>query len=374
MPKRSYDIVTKSNALIEASYRLTVNEQRIVLALASKVQPEDENFKEYDFSIREFMILVGIKNKSTYKEIQETTKKLMQKVFEFRVGNVLTQVAWLAGAQYYEGEGKVSLCFAPWLKPFLLQLKSHFTKYRLENVIQLKSVYSVRIYELLKQYESIGQRFFNINDLRYILCFQEQYPLYADFKRKVVMVAQRELMQKTDIYFEFEEIKTSRKVTSIKFVIKKNPAKLNIDEIDMFDENYLETIKSPALQMEDNTIDQQEQIRQRLHGFGFKPARIATIIDKYEPDYINSNLDIAEKAYKIGSVKNLSAFAYSAIKEDYRKTITELESQHDKKYKKIPESAITELVATTTDNTFIDTTKIDPRLLAIWERVKAKTE
>ncbi len=57
------NLVTKSNALITASYDLSLEEQRIVITLASLVQPEDEEFKSYRFSIKEFIELLGIKDK-----------------------------------------------------------------------------------------------------------------------------------------------------------------------------------------------------------------------------------------------------------------------------------------------------------------------
>lgn len=374
MAKKGRGVVLKANALIEASYRLTVSEQKIVMALASLVQPEDENFKEYSFTIKDFMALIGIKNKSKYREVQETTKKLMQKVFEFRQGNVLTQVAWLAGAQYHEGEGRVDLCFAPWLKPFLLELKSHFTKYKLENVIQLNSSYSVRIYELLKQYETIGTRFFKVDELRYILYVEDLYPLYANFKSKVLLVAQKELAEKTDICFTFEEVKTGRKVTGLKFFIKKNTASSPIDEIDMFDEGYLATLRQAATGeplVEPN--DHLQPIRERLAAYGFKPQAITSVLKRYDPEYITENLDIVEKAYRAGLVKDLPAYTHSALKEDYRKTMTAVEKERKAEYERIRTAAEAEIAATAEEEP-VDLNSLDPQLRdkfkAILERVK----
>ncbi|BDR68557.1 hypothetical protein K144316041_p10600 (plasmid) [Clostridium tetani] len=57
----------------------------------------------------------------------------------------------------------------------------------------------------------------------------KSYNVYANLKNKVILQAQKELNEKTDIKFTFEEIKTGRKVTSIKFYIVCN--KNNKDEM-----------------------------------------------------------------------------------------------------------------------------------------------
>ena len=48
-------LVTKANTLITSNYDLSLEEQRIILTLASTVQPEDEDFKPYKFKISDFM-------------------------------------------------------------------------------------------------------------------------------------------------------------------------------------------------------------------------------------------------------------------------------------------------------------------------------
>ncbi len=58
-------LVTKSNYFImNSSYDLSLEEQKIILTLASMVQPTNEEFKPYNFRISAFMQLVGINDKS----------------------------------------------------------------------------------------------------------------------------------------------------------------------------------------------------------------------------------------------------------------------------------------------------------------------
>jgi plasmid replication initiation protein len=214
------NIVRKSNSLIEASYKLSVNQQKIVLLLASSIKPGDENFQPYQINIKEFAKLLGLKNKNFYSEIDALTSDLRNKELVLSSKQSLLRISWLSSVEYFKGTGIIELCFDPKLKPYLLQLKKRFTTYRLKEVIQLKSSFSIRIYELLKQYVKIGERIFLLETLKASLGIgPTKYSLYGDFKKRVLLVAQSEVAEKTDISFEFKEIKEGRKVVKIKFII-----------------------------------------------------------------------------------------------------------------------------------------------------------
>lgn len=249
-------LVTKSNYFImNSSYDLSLEEQKLILTLASMVQPEDEEFKPYIFKISDFMELLGVENQAKYTEIPKITKELMKKVFEIEEGNKLIQTAWLSGAIYEKGTGYVTLKFNPDLKPYMLKLNTMFTQYKLANILSMKSKYSPRIYEILKcnEFKKQGYIEIEVEELRKLLKADNIYPLYADFKRKIIIQAQKELKEKTDISFNFEEIKTGRKVTSLKFYIHQNKAKM-IDKPTALDE--ISVSVSEDMEQKDNSMSE----------------------------------------------------------------------------------------------------------------------
>ncbi|MGG1148189.1 replication initiation protein [Bacillus wiedmannii] len=219
------NIVSKSNTLIEANSRLNLIEQKILLCLASNIEPNDRDFKTYTFPIRQFHNLLGLSGSTKYTELSKITKELLSKVIEIRAGEELIQVSWLSSAIYNRNKGTIDMRFDPLLKPFLLEISSKFTSYKLANVVKLKSTYAVRIYELLKQYEDLKERTISLENLRYYLDAIDVYPNYANFKQRVLKPSQKELEQKTDISFEFEEIKLGRKVQKIRFIIRSQKKK-----------------------------------------------------------------------------------------------------------------------------------------------------
>lgn len=308
-------LIVKSNELVEASYKLTAGEQKIILKLVSVLKPEDKEFQRYKFKIKEFIDLLGIKDQSKYIEIPKIAEGLMKKILTIREKDGPLKVAWISAFKHYEGEGVIELEFSPYLKPYLLQLKSRFTSYSLKNAIQLKSGYSLRIYELLKQYAFIGERVFELSDLRYILAIEdEEYPLYADFKRYIIKQAQKEINLKTDISFDFEEIKTGKKVTSIKFIISSASV---LSEVAVT--NYgtgcipqnIDSIKLLQAIIEENLTE----------------LELASVLNA-----ANGNVALIKEKYEIAkgtsNIKNIVAWLISAVKNDFKQPVGKKDSGH----------------------------------------------
>jgi plasmid replication initiation protein len=232
-------IVVKSNYLIGASYKLTIQEMKIIFLLASMIEKGDDKFQLYKMKVKNFMKFTGVEGKDAYSRIKKITRKLKQReliIKEPKTDREL-QLSWLASADYL-GNGYVELELSQKLKPYLIKLKNFFTKIELEMVVRFRSKYSIRIYELLKQYEKIGKREFEVDQLKNILGLDSKYQKYCNFKKKVILVAQKELAEKADIYFSFSEEKEARKVKKIIFHIKKNPPAQKLSFSEQESEKY----------------------------------------------------------------------------------------------------------------------------------------
>ena len=290
-------LITKSNYFImNCNYDLSLEEQKIILTLASMVQPDDEEFKPYKFKISDFMDLLCVSTKTKYTEIPKITKELMKKVFEIQEDTRLIQTAWLSSAIYEKGNGYVELTFSPALKPYMLKLNSMFTQYKLANILAMKSKYSPRIYEILKCNEFKKQGFIEISvsELRSLLKVRDIYPLYADFKRKVIIKSQSELNRISDINFEFEEIKTGRKVTSIRFYIHSN----KIKDTNNINETAVTTLEN-NLNEDDKVVELYNLFKEYKVGF----ESIKKII-------LNANGDIekVKRIYEYSKTQNIDNF------------------------------------------------------------------
>jgi len=307
--------VNKSNKLITCNYDLSLQEQKIILTLASMVQPQDIEFKEYKFIIKDFIKLLGLKDQSKYTEVRKITKELKEKVFEINEGTDIIQVSWLGGVRYKAKEGVVILRLDPDLKPYMLALKDNFTSYKLENILSLKSKYSLRIYELLKsnQYKK-GKKGWNIGieDFKKILgATDKSYCVYQNVKNRIIIQAQNELKEKTDISFDFEEIKTGRKVTNLNFFIKLNKSQEKAqDETCVTDEGK-------------STNEEEKRSTGLINDI---KAIFKEDIDGLEAQKISTaakgDLNIIKEKYglskNVGNIGNIVGWMLKAIKDDYK--------------------------------------------------------
>ena len=215
----------QSNKLIEASHSFTVLEQKLIRLLASMVKKDDTAFKEYQFSAIGLSETLGIQQKNIYRDLDRVTDKLMARFIKVKNDDTKKFDKYHLVGTIRFADGVLTMEINKEMKEFYIKLEQ-YTKYKIENIIKFKSNYSFRVYELLKQYEKIGSRSFTVEDLKLALDIgKKQYQKYANFKIGVLNVAKNEINSNTDISFSFKEIKTIRKVTSIKFFIKKEVPK-----------------------------------------------------------------------------------------------------------------------------------------------------
>jgi len=217
------DLVVQHNKIIEGKYNMTTTEIKIIAKLTSLIKKDDDDFKEHTFVSKNLLNELNLGSEN-YTALEESINKLISRRIEIEQDNKKKKlVTTFLSSCIYDNTGdesKIILRYDPNLKPYFIQLGKHFTKYYLENILELNSFYAIRIYELCKQYETIKERTIEIKDLKEILDINDKYKKYNDFKKKVLEISEREINEKTDINISFEEIKTGRKVTSIKFKIK----------------------------------------------------------------------------------------------------------------------------------------------------------
>lgn len=213
-------LVVKHNKLIEAQGRMTALEQKFVLGVVAQIKPQDEDFKDYEITIDEMVNVFGINKKNVYRVVEETTKSIQRRVIHIREDKRNLICSFFSSADYIEGEGTVKFSFDPKLKPYLIQLGKNFTKYELDNIVNIPSSHAIRIYELLKQYQTIGHRTLETEELRKCLGLENEYSRFYDFERFVLKVSEKEINKHTDLKISYKKIKRGRKIAKINFKIE----------------------------------------------------------------------------------------------------------------------------------------------------------
>ena len=212
-------VVTKANALIEASYDLTLNEQRIILACAAKLDsrkpmPRDALFV---LTVDEFVELFGSDPKNAYAEMEQAATRLYERDIRRIDGKTRKRLRWVYTAEYKKGEGKVRLGFSPEIAPYLTMLHKRFTSYRLEEVASLRSAYSIRMFEMLSQFTGTGLFVIAVADFKHRLGIEEKYDRFSNLKARVIDPAINELNLKTSLDITWKGIKKGQTVERLEF-------------------------------------------------------------------------------------------------------------------------------------------------------------
>lgn len=225
-------LIRKANELVEAKYKFDIWETRVFAYMLTLIKSSDTDFNEYRINtgdiVREFNLH---DSGQVYESIKNAGDKLLDKKVEIVRTTAEGQkellrthlVASTANPEEGSRENYIKLSFHPALKPFLLELKARYLVYDIRNILSLTSIYSVRLFELLKQYQKIGKRKFAVDELKSLLSIEpNEYQLYGHFKG-VLKRAEKDLEKFTDIYFKLEEEIFKKKVISITFYIYENP-------------------------------------------------------------------------------------------------------------------------------------------------------
>lgn len=295
---KDYYWVNQSREIINTQQDLDLMERRLIFSIVSLVQPDDEEFKTYTISIKELAKLIGVEGKSFYERVERAITQLQSKQVHVTNGGTRTVMTWVKTAIYKDGEGRVTIKLNEDLAPYLRDLKRAYTKFRLNNVLKLKSEYNWRLYELLKEREFRKERIIKVKDLRYLLNIPDDKYKMLKHLRELIDRAQQELEEKTDICFTYDIHKrVGRSVESFIFRISKN-------------------VKNQSNEQEVANYDA-ETLLQLLAEHGVHRKKAVQLAKMYHPFYIEENVRHVRTMNAGQSIRNLAGYIVKAIEENY---------------------------------------------------------
>jgi len=234
--------VVKSNKVVEASYMLTLAEQRVLLACIAQIDSKQELTEGYRFEVTAAGVadLVGLDNLSTvYRDLKKAADKLYERSVVIddpdpdnpKIEQRKTR--WISSIDYIPGEGKLALSFSVGIIPYLSQLSREFTKYKLKHVARFESVYSIRLYELLVQWSSAGEREIEVEWLKRQFQVESKYSRVVDLKKRVIDPAVAEINGHSNLWVEYGQRKSGRTITHFQFQfgLKDNPKALERNQL-----------------------------------------------------------------------------------------------------------------------------------------------
>ena len=245
-------LVVKDNALIDASFNLSLIEQRLLLLAIVQARGIEELTSSTAIEIKasQYATQFNIHEKESYNALKSASDLLFERRFSYidryKGNQLIKKVRWVSEIGYLEKQGIVLLNLSDTVISLISRLEQQFTKYHLDQVSAFKSKYSIRLYEVAIKWLSNGiTQKYEIADLRSKLGLENtEYKTMSLFKANVLDKAVAEISSKSDINIEYQQYKQGRTITHIQFKIKQKSAtdtvkrnkvkEMTAKQIDMF--------------------------------------------------------------------------------------------------------------------------------------------
>lgn len=260
------DLVVKNNALIDASYTLSLVEQRLIgLALVKANNQHQEITSDTVLNIHaaEYAEQFKVDSSVAYRALKEASERLFLRYFSYTLYGLdfgkehtfkppkklrscdiptVMKSRWVQKVGYTEEMGLLHFQLTSDVVLLISNSKEYFTSYYLSQTTEFTSTYATRLFELLMKWKSVGHiPFIEIEQLRGQLGVEpKQYKIISNFKIRVLDVAIEQINKHSDYKIEYQQHKQGRTITgfSFRFKSKPTPKKENTgrdkDTIDIF--------------------------------------------------------------------------------------------------------------------------------------------
>lgn len=231
--REEYPIV-KANALARSRSMLTFTELRLVNYVCTLIKPAEDGKPpqlEYVIDLKDYCKVCGLDmdGNKVFEELKKTFDHLRSicvwiPTYDEDIGDCVVQTSWFSRTKLNKRSMKVELDEN--LIPFLFYLREGYTQFQLVDTLEMKSSYSIRIFEILKSYAFQGHIQLDLDELKEQLMIDKvkSYKTFPDFRRRVIEPAMREINKFTCLAVSWEPVKSGNKVVALDFTIEQKDA------------------------------------------------------------------------------------------------------------------------------------------------------
>ena len=224
------DLVVKSNKLVQALQTLTLSETRLLQLAIVDARETGQGLstdEPLELSAIRYAKAFNVSPDAAYLALIEAEDSLFKRQFTItNEDGSLTKSRWIQDANYRKGEGRILVTLTRVVIEHVTKIdgfEQYFTSYHLRKTSEFKSVYAVRLYELLMQWKSIGKTpLFELNKFRSQLGIGvNEYTRMEAFKRRVLDIAIDQINEFSDINLKYEQHKKGRSISGFSFSFKQ---------------------------------------------------------------------------------------------------------------------------------------------------------
>ena len=214
--------VTKSNALLDASYQLTARAQKLMLCCVAKLNPKDKPKPEMSLTASEYAEILGMEmSDDVYRDLHAAADALFDAYISIKEGDVTKRYRWVQeDAVKHTGEGTVTLMWSNRILRHLHDLNRDFKTYHIKHIANLDTGHAIRLYELLIKFEGTGWREMSLEDFKVSMGIADKYPQYKHLNMRVIAPAINQLNKSSNLTVKLTPKKKARKIVGLRFDFK----------------------------------------------------------------------------------------------------------------------------------------------------------
>ena len=228
------ELVVKDNALMNASYNLSLVEQRLILLAIIEARGSGKGINANNPLVvhaESYINQFGVAKQTAYQALKDACKDLFARQFSYQEkrgrGTINITSRWVSQVGYIDDLATVELIFSPAVVPLITRLEAQFTKYDIEQISGLSSAYAVRLYELLICWRSTGKTpVIEIPEFRKRLgVLDDEYQRMERLKASILELSIKQINEHTDITVTYQQHKAGRVITgfTFSFIQKSQP-------------------------------------------------------------------------------------------------------------------------------------------------------
>lgn len=224
------DLIVKSNKLIQALQSLSLSETRLLQIAIIDARETGKGLstdEPLELNATRYAEAFNISPDAAYLALIEAEESLFKRQFTITNDDgSVTKSRWIQDANYKKGQGRIFVTLTRIVIEHVTKIdgfEQYFTSYHLKKTSDFKSVYAIRLYELLIQWRSTGKTpVFEINKFRDQLGIGvNEYTRMEAFKRRVLEIAIEQVNEFSDITVKYAQQKKGRSISGFSFTFKQ---------------------------------------------------------------------------------------------------------------------------------------------------------
>lgn len=215
--------VTKSNALLDASYQLSARAQKLMLCCIAKLNPQAKPSPEMSITASEYAEILGMEmTDDVYRDLHSAADALFDAYISIKEGDTTKRYRWVQeDVIKHTGEGTVTLMWSNRIMLHLYYLNRDFKTYHIKHIANLDTGHAIRLYEILIKFEKTGWREMSLEDFKAMMGIVDKYPAYRDLNKRVIAPAIKQLNKSSNLKnLKLTPKRKGRKIVGLRFDFK----------------------------------------------------------------------------------------------------------------------------------------------------------